>query len=400
MTPALGFQAFDADNHYYEAADAFTRHMDPRLAKRAVQWAEVNGRKRLLVCGKVDKFIPNPTFDPVARPGSLDQYFRGKNPGSLDVRELFGALEPIRPEYRDREARIRRLDAQGLEGALLFPTQGVGIEQPMRHDPEITCATLHAFNRWLVEDWGFSYQERLFAVPMISLSDVCRAVDELEWCLERDARVVHLRPAPVPGADRSRSPGDPTFDPFWERVNEAGISVAFHAGDSGYGKYASEWEPRGQMEAFRLHVFGTVTQADRAIYDTFAALVIHGVFARFPNLRVMSIENGSEWVRPLTKKLAKAFGQMPKAFSEPPQETLRRHCWVAPYYEDDVRDLVELLGPSQVLFGSDWPHAEGLEDPVSFRNDLEGFPEHDVRLVMRDNARGLVTPRPLSKRAA
>jgi hypothetical protein len=37
--------AFDADNHYYEALDAFTRHLDPRLAPRAVQWAEIDGRK-------------------------------------------------------------------------------------------------------------------------------------------------------------------------------------------------------------------------------------------------------------------------------------------------------------------------------------------------------------------
>ena len=125
--PEPGFRAFDADHHYYEAEDAFTRHLDPKLARSAVQWAVVNGKKRLLVCGRVDKFIPNPTFDPVAKPGSLDQYFRGKNPEGKDMRALFGDLEPIRPEYRNREARIAKLDEQGLEGALLFPTQGVGI---------------------------------------------------------------------------------------------------------------------------------------------------------------------------------------------------------------------------------------------------------------------------------
>ena len=73
------FRAFDADNHYYEAEDAFTRHIDPSMAKRCMQWAVIDGRKRLLVGGRVNKFIPNPTFDPIARPGSLEDYFRGRN---------------------------------------------------------------------------------------------------------------------------------------------------------------------------------------------------------------------------------------------------------------------------------------------------------------------------------
>ena len=77
---AVDYATFDADNHYYEATDAYTRHIDKAMAKRAMQWAEINGRQRLLVGGKVNRFIPNPLFDPVAKPGSLDEYFRGKNP--------------------------------------------------------------------------------------------------------------------------------------------------------------------------------------------------------------------------------------------------------------------------------------------------------------------------------
>jgi len=384
---------FDADNHYYEAEDAFTRHMDRKMARSAVQWATVNGRKRLVICGKVDGFIPNPTFDPVAKPGSLDEYFRGRNPEGKDMRALFGELEPIRAAYRDRDARIALLDEQGLEGALLFPTQGVGVEEPMRHSAEITHATLEAFNRWLHDDWGFAYQDRLFAAPMLSLMDVGRAVRELEWALERGARVVHLRPAPVPTPGGSRSPGHADYDPFWARVGEAGITVAFHAGDSGYGRYAAAWEGRGErLEAFKGFAFGQVTQAGRAIYDTFAALIIHGVFRRHPRVRVCSIENGAEWVGPLLEKLAKAYGQMPWEFAEDPVATFKRHVWVAPYYENDIREVADLIGAERVLMGSDFPHAEGLAEPARFVEDLHGFSREEVRLVMHDNGRALVTP--------
>lgn len=391
--PEPGFRGFDADHHYYEAEDAFTRHMDRKLAKSAVQWAVIDGKRRLLVNGRVHKFIPNPTFDPVAKPGSLDEYFRGKNPEGKDMRALFGDLEPIRREYRDRDARVAKLDEQGLEAAFLFPTQGVGLEQAMRHSAEITHATLEAFNRWLREDWGFAYQNRLFAAPMLSLMDLDRAVRELEWALAAGARVIHVRPAPVPQPGGSCSPADPRFDPFWARVAEAGVTVAFHAGDSGYGHYANAWENRsGSMEAFKGYAFGQITQAGRAIYDTFASLIVHGLFRRHPRVRVASIENGSEWVPGLLKKLAKAYGQMPWEFAEDPVETFRRHCFVAPYYEDDIRDLTDRIGASQVLMGSDWPHAEGIADPMRFVDDLPGFAPDEVRRIMRDNARALVQP--------
>ena len=143
---------FDSDNHYYEAEDAFTRHMPRPMAKRGVQWAEVGGRKRLLVGGRLNAFIPNPTFDPVGRPGALQDFFNGR--AGTDVKAAFGELEPIRPEYRNRDARVAVLDEQGLEGAWLFPTLGVGIEEALATDGDAAMATFTAFNDWLHDDWG------------------------------------------------------------------------------------------------------------------------------------------------------------------------------------------------------------------------------------------------------
>jgi predicted TIM-barrel fold metal-dependent hydrolase len=384
--------AFDADNHYYEAEDAFTRHMDRKLASRGVQWAEIGGRKRLLVGGRVNRFIPNPTFDPVARPGCLDDYFRGRNPEGKGLRELFGELEPIRAEYRDPDARLARMDAQGLSGCLMFPTLGVGMEEALRADPEALVASFAAFNRWLEEDWGFAYRERIFAAPYITLVDVQAAVAELTWALERGARVVCMRSAPVPAPGRSRSLGDPVHDPFWALVHEAGITVAFHSGDAGYARYAADWGEPEEMTSFRQAPLRLCLSA-YPIMDAMAALVCHGVFARYPNVRVATIESGSEWVPLLMKRLAKAHGQMPGAFAEDPRDTLRRHVWVSPYYEDDLLALRDAMGADRILFGSDYPHAEGLADPRDFVNDLEGFSEEEVRRVMRENAQSLVRPR-------
>src|SRR6195952_4332118 len=216
----LDFEAFDADNHYYEALDAFTRHIEPQYAKRAMQWADVNGKTLLLVGGRINRFIPNPTFDPVSKPGALDEYFRGRNPKSQGVRDLFGELDPISPAYRNRDARLAVMDQQGLGGAFFFPTLGVGMEQSLISDPPALMAAFRAFNRWMEEDWGFAYQERIFAAPYIPLVDVDNAVAELEWALAHDVRIIITGVGPVITAAGGQSPSHEKYDPFWSRVNE------------------------------------------------------------------------------------------------------------------------------------------------------------------------------------
>jgi hypothetical protein len=180
------WRGFDADNHYYEALDAFTRHVEPEYAKRTMQWAQIAEKTRLLVGGKINRFIPDPTFSRLARPGALEDYFRGKVGGS--VIELFGELEPIRPEYRERDERLRVMDELRLDGALFFPTLGVGMEQALRNDLPAMTAAFRAFNAWLEEDWGFHYQERIFAAPYLTLADPDNAIAQLQWVLEEPRR--------------------------------------------------------------------------------------------------------------------------------------------------------------------------------------------------------------------
>ena len=227
------------------------------------------------------------------------------------MRALFGELEPIRPEYRDRDARIAVMDRQGLDGCLLFPTLGVGMEESLAADPPALVAAFGAFNRWLEDDWGYAYQERIFAAPMLTLVDVDAAVDELQRVLDADARVVCIKGGPVHTPTGLTSPADARFDPFWGLVNESGVTVGIHSGDAGYGRYVSDWEPASDFEAFRHSPLRMVLQADRPPYETMAALVCQGLFDRFPRIRVASIEAGASWVPILLKKLRKAYGQMP-----------------------------------------------------------------------------------------
>jgi hypothetical protein len=364
----LDFLAFDADNHYYEAEDAFIRHIDPTMKKRCMQWAEIDGKKRFLVGGRVNKFIPNPTFDPIAKPGSLEDYFRGRNvDGGADLGKMFGDLDPLsdHPGYRDRAARLELMDHQGLESVLLFPTMGVGMQEALKRDIPALHAAFTAFNTWLDEDWGFDRGDgRIYAVPFLTMADPTLAVDELERVLGLGARMVCTVPGPIPTAHGYQSPGMHDYDPIWARLEEAGVPLAVHAGLGGTAQYGKIWEPpRGQFEGFRHSPFPVVAFADRTIADTFAAVICHGVLDRFPSLRLVTIENGAMWVPDLLRNLASGFGKMPFAFERHPVEAFKENVWVSPFFEDDMDMLKEVVGVDRLCSARISPTPRASRNP-------------------------------------
>ena len=80
----------------------------------------------------------------------------------------------------------------------------------------------------------------------------------------------------------------------------------------------------------------------------------------------------------LLEHLDHTYRTMPQAFAEKPSDTFKRHFWMHPFHEEDPRELVELLGADHVIFGSDYPHVEGLADPLSYIDELVGLPEEDI----------------------
>jgi len=386
--PQLAYKAFDADNHYYEAEDAFIRHVDPKMQKRCMQWAEINGRRRLLVGGRVNRFIPNPTFDPIARPGCLDDYFRGKV-AKADMREAFGELDPIPASYRDPAARIEVMDQQGVEGCFMFPTLGVGMETALESDREAMLAAFAGFNKWLADDWGFAHDGRIFSAGYLSLADPTWALDQLDWMIDSGARVINMRPSSVSdGAGGRRSLGHQSHEPVWQKIADSGITVAMHSGDAGYGFLNEFWGLDAEFEAFRVSPLRSLL-THSPISDAIASLIAEGVLSRHPGIRVCTIENGSEWVQPLVRKFRKTWGMQKHAFAEDPMEVFRRQVWVSPYYEDDLLGLRDTIGADHIIFGSDFPHAEGLADPTSFVDDLAGFNEAEIEKIMRTNGMAL-----------
>ncbi len=388
MSRELTFEPFDCDNHYYESEDAFTRHVPEEMKARVVQWAEVDGRKYHVVGGKLSKAVTNPTWDPIAKPGALHKYFRG-NPEGKNPMEYLKDREPLPAAYIDRDARLEIMESQNLESIWLFPTLGVLYEELLKDDTQAVVALMRGFNRWIEEDWGFDYKEKIFASPYISLMDIDQAVSELEWCLEKGARTIVMRPAPVWTQEGQLSPGDPVFDPFWSRVNEAGITTVIHAGDSGYSSQGYAEDAFGSSMTGRYRPSIKAFSIERAAHDWLITMSMERMYTRFPNLRIASVENGADYLDMLFRKLKQQAKKSPSWFDEDPVELFRQHVWMNPFWEDDVYEIIELMGADHVIFGSDWPHIEGMPTPLDYLEEIKDLNEDDLQLVMRDNTRQL-----------
>ena len=380
----LPYPLFDADNHLYETEDALTRHL-PEEYRGAIEYVQVRGRTKIAIRGQISEYIPNPTFEVVARPGAMEEYYRVGNPDGKSRREIFGESMRSIPAFREPAPRLELMDELGIGKTLMFPTLASLIEERMRDDPELIHAVIHSLNEWLYETWSFNYKDRIFTTPVITLPIVEKAIEELNWCVERGARAILVRPAPVPGYGGSRSFALPEFDPFWKRVVETGVLVTMHSSDSGYTRYSQDWEGANrEFLPFKPDVFRMVADW-RPIQDSVAAWVCHGALFRFPDLKIAVIENGATWLEPLLKTLADLYKKMPQQFDGDPVVAIKRSVYISPFWEEDMAELSALIGADHVLFGSDYPHPEGLADPVTYVDELTKLSEADQAKIMGGN---------------
>jgi predicted TIM-barrel fold metal-dependent hydrolase len=393
----LGYRINDADNHYYEPDDCFTRHIEPELKDRTywIDRREPGKPGRMYLGDERCHFFSVGVGDSVGAPGVMKEFLRGASEEGGSP-----SLNPINalavPEFVGRNARLAKLDEQQVERTLMLPTAGVGIESQLcepKHR-EVLYPTVRAFNRWLEEDWGYGDDGRIYGAPLISLVDLEQGLVELDRIIRLGARFVCLMAGPIAG----RSPGDPVFDPFWARCQDAGVHVVFHIGSTSVEKaYNEPWGLRTAPPSHRHSLMEyALSFTDRPVVDQLTALIADNVFGRFPKLRVLSVEYGSGWVDAMLTKLdhiARLFSKDMWRFGAPPEcpsAMFRQNVYVSPFFENDVVGLTKRIGADRVLMGSDYPHPEGLAEPLEFADELDGLDARDTGLVMRGNFERLV----------
>lgn len=388
----LDYLVIDGDNHFYEPDDCCTRHLDSKYKDRSVHTVRSDDGPGQWYFGGKPLTFHRGTRDFVMKPGKYRAFMAGAR---FDPDAPPDMIPSLSPEFSQRDARLEAMDRQGLQACIMLPSFGVAFDAECGADPEAACAAATAFNRWVEEDWGYAYRNRIFTPASISLFDCDMAVAELERVLALGARTLSIRPGPLNGI----SPADPHFDPFWARVNESEIPVILHIGVSGYNPIVGAmWGENPNVSETEMSPFLYYTCfGKRPIMDTIACFIFHNLFGRFPKIKMMSIENGSSWIPEFLKDLdksgmvtfstqgEKSLDSIGGDLTDRPSNIFKEHFYVCPFFEDPVPALVEMLGADHVIFGSDWPHPEGVAEPLDFLDECEGLSTDQIRLIMRDN---------------
>ena len=422
MAATLPYGIMDADNHFVEPDDVYERYIEPAhrdLAVRMVRDAE--GRRVKLYAGKPSKFDESSqiTFSDA----ELEQMLGFvPEPGQAADRPIPGMLlnklNPLRglssderdaliAEFREQheahgnaELRLALMDEQGIEAALMFPNNAHDLEYQFADDVDAIYANFRAFNRWAHDEIGFCRADRLFLPPYIPLADAAEAAREVETVIDQGATIIQIKAGHAHGGRDNphggRSIADPVFDPVWARINEAGVRVAVHLGATDYQKYGADWsedpdETLGGFDAFQWVFYW----GDRPAMETVGGMIMHNLFGRFPDIKVCIAEQGTVWLPYLLAKMDHAFHMGRKAkwgdFDRRPKEIFADHFVVAPFPEENIQRALAAVGPGPLVFGSDFPHGEGLAYPSEYvDSQLAGLPDDQVKMIMRDNLAGFL----------
>ena len=272
----------------------------------------------------------------------------------------------------------------------------------MRDDPELTHAVIHSLNEWLHEEWSFNYEDRIFTTPVITLPIVEKAIEELEWAVERGAKTVLIRPAPVPCYGGSRSFALRGVRPVLAgrgRRRRAGVDARLRQRLLALPGRLDGPAGDAAVPARRLPHVHDGEAPDRG-HDGRAS-TCHGLLTRFPDLRVASIENGGDWVVPFLDHLG---GRPPQDAADvrrgPGRGVQAQRVRQPRSTRTTSRELVERHGrrPHPVRLRLPAPRGPGravqLRRPPARRAARGGRGQDHGRQPRRDHARPDRWPRP------
>jgi uncharacterized protein len=329
MSESSRLAVVDADGHVTEPISMWSDYVEKPFRERA----------------------PRPALDERGRPCQLlDDRIVMRHAMLLTFGPDYDlAAGRIQPGGWDPHARLRDMDAEGIDVAVLFPSIGFYVfESP---DPPLVSALCRAYNNWLA-DYCRAAPDRLIGVALLPLLDVDESIRELERATEKlGFRGAFFRPNPHAG----RPIHHPVHERFWECAASLGVPVTVHEG-------LSDGIPTLGRDRFEnpamLHVLSHPFEQMAAC----AGLILTGVLDRHPGLRVAFLESGSAWVPYWLDRMdghVETWGKLLPAVRMKPSEYFRRQCMISTDPEDGaVEAVVHLVGDDCVMWASDYPHPD------------------------------------------
>lgn len=377
--PASGSQGpiitVDADGHVLEPRDVWQRYLEPALRDRAIRIERgADGVEELLVDGRSHASLRG-------RLGALG----GIGMDSADLMTVGQrSYEDGCPKGGyDPAARLKVMDDEQIDVALLYPTIGIAWEG-LVDDPRLATAYCRAYNRWLV-DFCSTDRRRLVPIAHISLLDPEGAVAEVERARRDGCAGVYLSPDPPSRGGMQFD--DPKLARFWSTVQELEMPVAFHVVARSAHSLAEWYGPKdspigGVVFGFAFLAFDVMA--------AFTSMMTRGLFETYPRLRLAVLEAGSNWITAWLDRLDHK-SEIMKPFSGLsllPSEYFKRQCVISAEPDESLTAaVVEHLGADYVIWASDYPHLDASFNVVGqLRERIARLPEASQRKVLGGNA--------------
>ena len=389
-SPVYSGPIFDADTHFWETDEAWTKYLPQDAAERYGVTFKTgsDGDFAMYVGPRKVEISADHLFEDgrVPAPGKLHEWLRAMKEGKAEI----DMHVPKSADMMEPEARVKLLDAWDVRSSILFVGNMITAISFL-DDPRYAYPVLNAYNGWMYDQWKYNYNDRIFSCPIMTLDHVEEACKALKDVVAKGAKLILMPMGPYNG----KAPAHPDHDPFWAIANEAGIRVVFHVSEAIYLKdHMALWGEGMQQSRIRQSAFVWMHgYSERPVIETLSSFIFWNFFERFPNVRLLSAENGAEWVPAMLTKMDKCRGIAKNGYwpagqlKDRPSNIFARHVSVVAYPEDDLKSIIDQVGNADwVLMGSDYPHAEGVEEPRLFAEEAcKDLSATDVRKVMYEN---------------
>lgn len=364
----------DADAHVLEPRDTWLNYIDPAFRDRAIRIEnDERGDEVLLIDGHPLEGLRNSLaalggieLDPAVaiNPESQLSYEDGCPLGGYDP-----------------AARLKVMDAEEIDVALLYPTIGICWEC-MVTDPSLANAYSQAYNRYIVDFCSID-PIRLVPVAHISLLDPDFAVAEAIRARAAGCRAIYL--SPDLDSRGGRHLMDPMFDSFWATASDLEMPVGFHVVVRDR-PFFRPWMP-GPGAGSELFFFAFLAID---VMAAFTQMLAGGVFEKHPSLRCTVLESGATWISAWLDRMDHKYEVMhrvtPTALK--PSEYFYRQCLVSADPDETlIAPIVDGVGADYFVWASDYPHIDASFGVVGeIRSRLASLSMDDQAKVMGLNA--------------
>jgi predicted TIM-barrel fold metal-dependent hydrolase len=289
-------------------------------------------------------------------------------------------------------ARIADMDEDGIDTAILFGGGPLGTT-----NAALYRASFDAYNRWLA-DFCQHAPRRFAGVGYVPMHDVDDAIAMMRDCASRGLKAVNIPAFPMSklgaltghdaqakaltgDADSERSYGDAAFDPFWQAACELGMPLTIHLG----GRVVRFTEPKFLLSDMLMSKF--------SMGEPIATMIYGGVFQRFPELKLASVESGVGWFAFAANYMDETWRKQ-RYWVQSTLEHEPSYYWDRNIFGSFIHDRAGVLtrglpGAGNIMWSSDYPHSETTfpHSKEVIARLFEGVPEDEKAMIIGGRAK-------------